>query len=722
MLAAGLPPHSAQSTVRRGRSARISLSESLSSVVPQEESRGAAWRAARRGFRRPLRVLARRARRELQTEVERVRARRRAVRFDDAALLARVGAPSIDALWSRISARPYVSPIPGSAWCGEGLDDAERVLAAAEDAVRGVVTLLGSEPLDLARPIDWHRDQRADKQWAARFSGRMRYVDQHDDSDVKIPWEISRLQWALPIGQAYQLTGAEHLAETVRKILEDWIDENPYAFSINWVVTMEVALRVITWSWLFRAFSRSTAWQDVSFRSRFLRTIFLHADFIERNLERSEVNGNHYTANAAGLVFAGLFFGDCRPAERWGDLGWRILREELLRQVYPDGVDFEMSSAYHRLGTELFLLPALYREAAGLDVPQGYRDRVTAMAVFAGCYTKPDGSVPLWGDADDARVLPLGSQGVNDHRYLAGLVASAWGDVELRRSFSGPRDEVLWLLGPAAAASLPDSHRPPSMRPSRAFPAAGVYVMSGERDHVFIDCGPVGLAGRGGHGHNDCLSMEVFLDGVSLITDSGSYVYTASFAWRNRFRATSAHNTAVVDREEQNRFEHDRLWSLEYDARPSLRLWRSGSDCDVFAGSHSGYERLPDPVTPVRTVVLDKVRHRLAVRDEFLGRAEHEFRLPYHFATDVEAEEERPGRWLLTAPSGRFVLSFRPQDGWQPTLRTSWVSPSYGVKHERLCLELAHVGTPIPLVVAVTAVDEMEDALAWAQQALELAA
>ncbi len=30
-------------------------------------------------------------------------------------------------------------------------------------------------------------------------------------------------------------------------------------------------------------------------------------------------------------------------------------------------------------------------------------------------------------------------------------------------------------------------------------------------DHVFIDCGPLGLAGRGGHGHNDCLAFEAVL-------------------------------------------------------------------------------------------------------------------------------------------------------------------------------------------------------------------
>ena len=82
------------------------------------------------------------------------------------------------------------------------------------------------------------------------------------------------------------------------------------------------------------------------------------------------MNGNHCTADGAGLAFAGLFFGQGRDPRRWQARAWSILCDEVPRQVYPDGVDFEASIPYHRLVAELFLLPALYREALGLDVPE----------------------------------------------------------------------------------------------------------------------------------------------------------------------------------------------------------------------------------------------------------------------------------------------------------------------------------------------------------------
>ncbi|MGH7418581.1 MAG: heparinase II/III domain-containing protein, partial [Candidatus Rokuibacteriota bacterium] len=376
-------------------------------------------------------------------------------------------------------------------------------------------------------------------------------------------------------------------ASATRTIVEEWIEANPYAESVNWGCAMEAALRLLSWRWLFHAFHASEAWSDPGFRSRLLCTLYLHADFTERYIERSDVNGNHYTTDAAGLTCAGLFFGEGEAPERWARLGWEILTAELPRQVFADGVDFEASCAYHRLVLELFLLPALYRRALGLPVGDAYRERLIAMARFVAAYTRPDGGTPLWGDADDGRALPLGGQSANDHRYLVGLVGASFDVPDLVAAYSGPRTEVFWLLGPEAAARLPARASPPT---SAAFVEGGVYVMRNATDHVFIDCGRVGLAGRGGHGHNDCLSFEAYLADRWLVADCGTYTYTADFAARNRFRATRAHNTPQVDGAEINRLvDPDNLWELRDDARPEPRRFEAGSERDVFVGSHSGY-------------------------------------------------------------------------------------------------------------------------------------
>jgi len=624
-------------------------------------------------------VLIRRTLQEGAVELERLRAPRRAATFDDRALLHATMAPSLDVLWEQTVERaPFARGAPP-------LPAAERagVLQRADAAVARRIDLLGTGPVDLGRPIDWLRDVKTGAAWAPGYAPRIDYANLDRPSDVKIAWEISRVQWLLPAGQAYLLTGDERYAEAVREVLEEWIAGNPYSLTVNWSVTMEVALRILSWSWLLGALGRSAAWRDGAFRSRLLRSLWLHGDYTRRHLERSTVNGNHFTADAAGLVFAGLLLG----VGAWSDDGWQLLVEELPRQVHDDGVDFEASAAYHRLVCELFLLPSLYREQLGLGVPAAYRERVTKMGRFAAAILHPDGEAPLWGDADDARALPLGGQRMNDHRYLPALLG-----------IGGDPSEARWIRGDLDERPLPP-------RASASFPAGGVYVLATEVDHVFVDCGPVGLAGRGGHGHNDCLSFEATLAGDRVITDCGAYVYTASPEERNRFRATSSHNTPRVDGAEQNRIP-DSLWQLADDARPEALLVEPLR----FRGAHTGYLRLVDPVRPVRTIALEPDLHALVVHDTFEADGPHEIEIPYHLAPGLVPGEPEAG----ALRAGRFALRWR--GSWACSVEDTWVSPSYGVRIAARKVVFRRSGAAEPLTVTLAPADVQEaDLWRWAE-------
>ncbi len=636
-----------------------------------------------RGMRKPPHIIAQRLLTEVNAEADRFLLPFRARHFGEKALLKATDASNLEQLWSRLLHRPYLAQTSAfdlSEYENLCPNHREQVLAAAELALAHNVNLLGSGLIELGREIDWHRDYKTGFSWQPAYIRSIEYGNPDQPSDVKVPWEISRLQWLIPVGQAYLLKGDERYAVAVQNVLDSWITHNPYAYSVNWTCTMEVALRILTWTWFFHVFHRSQAWADTGFRKRFLCTLFLHGEFTERHLERSDINGNHYTADAAGLVFAGLFFGEGTAPERWQKLGWQILCEELPRQVFPDGVDFEASVPYHRLVLELFFLPALYRKACGLDINSAYRERVVAMARFAATYSRPDGTVPLWGDADDARALPFGDQDINDHRYLAGLVGVAWNIPELGEYFAGSRSEIFWLLGSSAAASLPSDERQLIAPSSTAFPDGGFYVMRTECDHIFIDCGPLGLAGRGGHGHNDCLAFEAVLDGVHLISDCGAYLYTASYEQRNKFRSTAYHNTPQVDGEEINRFiRWDYLWNLHNDALPNVRHWETGSQRDIFCGSHSGYQRLAQPVKPVRTIILDYAYHALVVQDEFEGVGEHQIDIPLHLAPDVVVQAVAADQLRLRSHNRDFILVWGKTEDWKLEVSQGRISPSYGV-------------------------------------------
>ena len=662
----------------------------------------------RRGLRKPPSVIVRRVLSEARAEADRVLAPGRARRVTEAFLLSELQAPSIDALWKRLACRPYAVAVgPVSVHDYERLcpGDGARIRREALHALERRVNLLGSGLVQLPAPIDWHTDFKTGLGWPKRYFRSIDYTNPERPSDVKVAWELSRLQWAIPLGQAYLLEQDERYASAARQLLDAWIDANPFSVGVNWAVTMEVALRILCWTWLFHAFKRAPAWGDADFRLKLLRALYLHADFTLRHLELSDVNGNHLTADAVGLVFAGLFFGEGKAARNWLATGWNLIEAEMPRQVFADGVDFEASAAYHRLVMELYLLAVCYRENCAEEVDRSHRDRLRRMARFVASYSQPDGQTPRWGDADDARALPFSSESIGDHRYLVGIVGALFEDEELLERAGGPLVEAAWFLGVERASRIP---RYPARRArSIAFPEGGVFVMANAEDHVFIDCGPVGLAGRGGHGHNDCLSFEAVLRNERVVVDCGCYVYTASFAERNAFRSTAYHNTPCIDGEEINRFiRPDYLWNLHYDAVPEVREWRPGPEQDVLRCAHRGYERLASPVVPERTFVLHHGSHRLEIHDRFSGQGSHHVSIPLHLAPGVKADRVAENQAVLELPSGRRIALTWSQSGYEFRIGSGRWAPSYGVVVPIVRLEWVRRGGLAPLSVSIAAVDQ----------------
>jgi hypothetical protein len=258
-------------------------------------------------------------------------------------------------------------------------------------------------------------------------------------------------------------------------------------------------------------------------------------------------------------------------------------------------------------------------------------------------------------------------------------------------------DETLWWIGvgnstePVGEESI-----------SSSFNDAGVFVMRDENNHIFADVGPVGMDGRGGHGHNDCLSFCATLEGVPLIIDPGAYVYTADWQARNHFRGTGAHNTPQIDGEEINRFVRpEYLWVLRNDAVPEVRQWSSSEDTDLLVGTHSGYQRLKSPVTPIRTIMLDKTANRLFILDAFESTAEHTVRIPYTFAPGIEIDPVSAGVWRISSQTTSFLAISSAPDTWLETIEPESYSPSYGVVEDVTSLVFERTGILSPIAFSI---------------------
>ena len=601
-------------------------------------------------------------------------------------LLRLLGASDIDAAWDDLARRPFfVSHADRQQVAAhferEYPDMRASIVQAADAVLRHEFDLLGSGLRRLGTPLPWHTDFKTGRRWPLMYCADIEYNELDRPTDVKVPWELSRCQHFTRIGQAYWLTGDERYAAEFVAETTDWIAANPWSYGVNWACAMDVSMRAVSWMWGFHFFADSEACRDRGFRSRFIRALFLHGEFVAKHLEKADLNGNHYLCDGVGLVFLGCLFRRARPARKWLALGRSIVEQEIFRQTTADGVDFEQSTAYHRLVLEAFLTSYLMLRQHGEDPPGACWKRLERMCEFVEAYTKPDGRAPLIGDADDGRVQILGAQQNNDHRYLLSSAAIIFGRGDFKVSAGRCWEETFWLLGADAPDRLRRLPCGSAERGSIAFAEGGFYVLRTPQAHLVIDCGEVGFGGRGGHGHNDILSFELFLNGFNVVTDCGAYLYTASREWRNWFRSTAFHNTVQIDGEELNRFVGaDALWQLRYDARPVGAVMSRAEQADCFRGGHRGYERLAPPVSHTRRFVVDKRHPRVLVQDRITGEGRHE--LAWRFHADPSVTVAVDGDAVRLSHNGHTVWLMPDDDAGALSLalEDGWVSPGYGVK------------------------------------------
>jgi hypothetical protein len=73
------------------------------------------------------------------------------------------------------------------------------------------------------------------------------------------------------------------------------------------------------------------------------------------------------------------------------------------------------------------------------------------------------------------------------------------------------------------------------------YPDFGAYVFRSAHLFLAVRCGSVGRGGLGGHAHLDQLTLELVIDGQTLVSDPGTYLYTPLPERRNAYRSSRAH-------------------------------------------------------------------------------------------------------------------------------------------------------------------------------------
>ncbi len=555
---------------------------------------------------------------------------------------------------------------------------AASVVDRADRIVEGEFDLLGFRGLSFGDPIDWHLEPVAGKRTPLSHWSRLNYLDTELAGDKKILWELNRHQYFATLGQAYWLTGDEKYAQTFVAHLESWMDQNPPKLGINWASSLEVAFRSISWIWAFYFFKDSPTLGANTFL-RSLKFLYLNGRHLETYLSTYFSPNTHLTGEALGLFYLGAVLPELTGANRWRELGRRILLEQLPRHVKTDGTYFEQSSYYHRYTTDFYTHFLLLSIANGYEPGGEVEDKLKRLMDHLMFLTRPNGTTPLFGDDDGGRLMMLDRRSSNDFRapLSTGAVLFRRGDYKFVAADAA--EETLWLLG---SNRLTEWDRLPTREPGQGsvgFSSGGYHVMrdgwTPESNYLLFDSGPHGY-GNCGHAHADALSFELVARGQTLLVDPGTFTYTGSPELRDLFRSSAAHNTLTVDNESSSVAAGPFSW--ETIAETKTDAWISRERFDYVVGSHDGYLRLTAPTTHQRSILFLKNDYWI-VQDDVRSSEEHRYDLWFHFAADANVLVEG-GEGLTVSFPGKEnnlkIHTFAAAGRWRR--EEGWISHCYG--------------------------------------------
>lgn len=511
--------------------------------------------------------------------------------------------------------------------------------SVADEFLHKKFDILGSGPSSF-KQVPWHEDIRLaamNNQSNVHFNNHVFHKDivinagETDQlvKDIKVPWELSRSHYLLVLAQAYEVTKDEKYAQAIQEHIASWIQENPYLLGVNWACAMDVGLRALNWIAVWKYIKHSPSILP-SFQESFVCSLYDHMVYLEQNWEIYDYKtSNHYLSDLVGYLYLCYFFSELQGMPAKAYWCYREILAEFDKQVHPDGTDYEGSTRYHGLVTELFFHAYILFKELKFPVHDNFYPKLRSMFSFIK-WAYPHAI----GDNDSGKVL------------YYGLSSNILDALQPQERYHGTKH---W---PNFGLSI---HK-----------AQDMYISL--RHHVYSNRQP------SGHFHNDAGSIIVSYKNIPIIVDPGSFVYTPSTIWRNYFRSVEQHSTFYIQDHEPVSF-NDHLFSLDI---PEQQWNVAFQPYHGLYTHHSLYARFG--VQAHRHI--DIKQNHITLTDWWQKIANNDNPIStvwnFTFAPGIELEFQ-DHVWRISH-QGQLLMTLESELRFEK--RQGWFSPEYGVKQE----------------------------------------
>lgn len=322
--------------------------------------------------------------------------------------------------------------------------------------------------------------------------------------------------------------------------LESWLAANPPYRGANWKCGQEASIRV-----MHLALAALILDQAETPLPGLLALVRLHLARIAPTIGYAiGQQNNHGTSEAAALYLGGSWLerhGDGRGAG-WRATGLRWLEERARTLIERDGTFSQYSVVYHRVMLDTYSLAEVWRRRMALPAfPAALAERLAAATGWLRQLTDPaSGDAANLGANDGARLIALTDTDFRDFRPSVQLAAALFEGARAYAPGGSWCQPLAWLGIEVPPQELPAPE-------SRTFDDGGLHVLRQGRAVACLRYPRF----RFRPGQADALHLDLWVDGVNLLRDAGTYSYNASAADTAYFNGTVAHNTVEFDGRDQ---------------------------------------------------------------------------------------------------------------------------------------------------------------------------
>ena len=536
----------------------------------------------------------------------------------------------------------------------------EKLKITFENIKNGNFIFFSKQEFNLGKDYDWITNPSTGFQYDINKHWSEIQDLSIEAGDIKYVWEKARFSYLYDIIR-YDYHFEDDQSQFVFSEIEDFIDKNPINKGPNYKCSQEMSLRLLNWTFALYFYKDSIHLNNVFFK-KIINAIYwhLHHIYINIHFSRIAVRNNHAITETLTLYLSAKLFPFIPEVKKWSRKAKKWFEKEVEYQIYKDGTFLQFSMNYHRVVVQLLTwgirLAQLNKDSFKTVV---YDRAKKSLEFLDACSDEVSGNLPNYGSNDGALFFKLNNDDYRNYR-------SQLDDLRLvlNKEYRFESESAFWYG--LNNFKHQENH---ITKPIHCFNDGGYYIFNDKDVKTFIRCGQY----KDRPFQSDNLHIDIWINGLNILRDSGSYKYNTDKALVNYFNGCEAHNTLSIEGKDQmlkgNRF----IWyNWVKEAKASLH--RKNNEF-IFNGRIRAFKALGNKVYHNRKVVKEKNINIWNVTDEVIN------------ITNVESYQY----WHIN-PELYNLITIKSKDKngvIEPTIEEKWYSGYYGVKEKSIRLTFA---------------------------------